>query len=537
MRKPPEDKLVAGTPPPTPTPTPSANQPPPPDTPQRPAEPTNQSAATGATLGTAQPTNQSAGGGRFEGPAPTNRPAGSGAPPHAAEPTAQPPGAWPAHYAAEPTNQSTGGGRFEGSAPTNRPAGGGAALGASEPTNQSAGGGATPHGTEPTNQSAGGGGRDAALDGIRGLAALGVWLLHVGGNTGVIYRDGMFAWMTTRLGIAVPIFFLLSGLLLFRPWAKAFVEGGRAPGTPRYLWRRLLRVFPAYWLVTALALWAWSSLDGYGWATWMLMLQNYTGQGQAPDGLYQMWTMPIELAFYLALPLIAWCLGVWARRGNRAVRLLGGIAVLPVISIATVVAAHVWDQPQLALWLPHHLIYFAAGMAMAVLSVWIKESRALDSLAPQLLVLAVLLYAMLSTELAGPRTLTLPSLSQSLWRMMLETAVAVLVVAPFALAPRTDSLRHRVLGNPVSAYLGRISYSVFLWHAPVITLYYKVTDAEPFNGNFWPVATFTLIGTLLISAGSYHLVEENALRLSGLRRRVPVPPPEPPAREPSGAAR
>ncbi|WP_312896230.1 acyltransferase family protein [Nonomuraea endophytica] len=383
----------------------------------------------------------------------------------------------------------------------------------------------------------GGGGRDAALDGIRGLAALGVWLLHVGGNTGVIYRDGMFAWMTTRLGIAVPIFFLLSGLLLFRPWAKAFIEGTQAPGTPRYLWRRLLRVFPAYWLVTALALWAWSSLDGFGWATWMLMLQNYTAQGQAPDGLYQMWTMPIELAFYLALPLIAWCLGVWARRGNRPVRLLGGIAVLPVISIATVVAAHVWDQPQMALWLPHHLIYFAAGMAMAVLSVWIKESRALDSLAPQLLVLAVLLYAMLSTELAGPRTLTLPSLSQSLWRMVLETAVAVLIVAPFALAPRADSLRHRVLGNPVSAYLGRISYSVFLWHAPVITLYYKVTDAEPFNGNFWPVATFTLIGTLLISAGSYHLVEENALRLSGLRRRVPAPPPEPPAREPSGAAR
>ncbi|MBB5074642.1 peptidoglycan/LPS O-acetylase OafA/YrhL [Nonomuraea endophytica] len=343
--------------------------------------------------------------------------------------------------------------------------------------------------------------------------------------------------MTTRLGIAVPIFFLLSGLLLFRPWAKAFIEGTQAPGTPRYLWRRLLRVFPAYWLVTALALWAWSSLDGFGWATWMLMLQNYTAQGQAPDGLYQMWTMPIELAFYLALPLIAWCLGVWARRGNRPVRLLGGIAVLPVISIATVVAAHVWDQPQMALWLPHHLIYFAAGMAMAVLSVWIKESRALDSLAPQLLVLAVLLYAMLSTELAGPRTLTLPSLSQSLWRMVLETAVAVLIVAPFALAPRADSLRHRVLGNPVSAYLGRISYSVFLWHAPVITLYYKVTDAEPFNGNFWPVATFTLIGTLLISAGSYHLVEENALRLSGLRRRVPAPPPEPPAREPSGAAR
>lgn len=377
--------------------------------------------------------------------------------------------------------------------------------------------------------------RDAALDGIRGLAALGVWVLHVGGNTGVIYRDGMFAWMTTRLGIAVPIFFLLSGMLLYRPWARAVIEGGEAPGAGRYLWRRLLRVFPAYWVVTALALWAWSSLDGYGWATWMLMLQNYTKQGQAPDGLYQMWTMPIELAFYLVLPLLAWLLGRWARGGNRPVRLLCGIAVLPVISIGTLVASHVWDQPQLALWLPYHLIFFAAGMALAVLSVWIRESTALDSLAPQLLVLALLLYAMLSTELAGPRTLQLPTMSQSLWRMILETTVAVLVVAPFALAPRHDSLRHRVLGNPVSAYLGRISYSVFLWHAPVITLYYKVTDAQPFNGNFWPVALFTFVGTLLVSAGSYHLIEENAQRLSG-RRRVPAPPPEPQTPQPVAPA-
>jgi peptidoglycan/LPS O-acetylase OafA/YrhL len=380
------------------------------------------------------------------------------------------------------------------------------------------------------------GGRDAALDGIRGLAALGVWLLHVGGNTGVIYRDGMLAWMTTRLGIAVPIFFVLSGLLLYRPFARAVLDGGPPPSTGRYLWRRVLRVFPAYWLVVALALWAWSSPDWYDWLTWLLMLQNYTEQGRPPDGLYQMWTMPIELAFYLLLPLLAWALGRWARRGapaSRPVRLLGGLAVLPVVSLATVVAGHVADQPQFALWLPHHLVYFAAGMAMAVLSVWIGRSRALDSLAPQLLVLALLLFALLSTELAGPRTLSLPTLSQSLWRMVLETAVAVLVVAPFALAPRGGSLRYRLLGNPVSAYLGRISYSVFLWHAPVITLYYLLSGAEPFNGDFWPVAMFTLVLTLLVSAGSHHLVEESALRLSG-RRRAPAPPP--PAREPAAPA-
>ncbi|GGO69485.1 acyltransferase family protein [Nonomuraea cavernae] len=370
--------------------------------------------------------------------------------------------------------------------------------------------------------------RDGALDGIRALAALGVWVLHVAGNTGVMYREGMFAWMTTRLGVAVPIFFLLSGLLLYRPWVRALLEDSPAPRPGLYLWRRVFRVMPAYWVVTFLALLAWSSMDWTGWAKWLLLLQNYTEQDRAPDGLYQMWTMPIEMAFYLVLPLLAWLLHQWARRGNRPVRLLAGIAVLPVISVASVIVSHAADEPEMALWLPHHLIYFAAGMAMAVLSVWRKEIKAIDALAPQLLVLALLLYVVLSTELAGPRTLTLPDVGQSLWRMGLEASVAILLVAPFALAPRHDSLRHRVLGNPVTAYLGRISYSFFLWHAPVITLYYKVTGTQPFTGDFVQVAILTFVGTMLVSVASYHLIEENALRLSR-RGSAPAPPPDAPA--------
>ncbi|TYB51220.1 acyltransferase [Nonomuraea sp. PA05] len=378
--------------------------------------------------------------------------------------------------------------------------------------------------------------RDAALDGIRAIAALGVWLLHVGSNTGVMYREGMLPWMMSRLGIAVPIFFLLSGLLLYRPWARAVIEDTARPKPARYLWRRIMRVMPVYWLVTALALWAWSSFDWTGWLKWMLLAQNFFPDDPAPDGLYQMWTLPIEMSFYLLLPIMAWLLHRFARGGNRPVRLLVGISVLPVICVATVAVARLYELPQLALLLPYHLVYFACGMAMAVLSVWIGHSRVIDSLAPQLLVLAGLLYALLSTGLAGPRTLTLPTLSQSLWRITLEAAVAVLLVAPFALASRPDSARNRVLGNPVSAYLGRISYSFFLWHAPVITLQLKLTGAQPFQGDFVSVAVVSFIVTLLLSIGSYHLIEVSALRLSGHRSapapRRPAPAPQPAAPAP-----
>lgn len=367
-------------------------------------------------------------------------------------------------------------------------------------------------------------GRDAALDGIRAVAALGVWLLHVGSNTGVMYRDGMLNWLMSRLGVAVPIFFLLSGLLLYRPWARAVIEDTPRPRPLGYLWRRVLRVMPVYWLVSALALWAWTSYDWTGWLKWMLLAQNFFPDDPTPDGLYQMWTLPIEMSFYVVLPVLAWALHRWARGGNRPVRLLAGISVLPAISVVTVVVARLAELPDLALLLPYHLVFFGCGMAMAVLSVWIGHSRVIESLAPQLLVLAGLLYVLLSTELAGPRTLVIPTLSQSLWRMALETAVSVLLVAPFALASRPESLRNRVLGNPVAAYLGRISYSFFLWHAPVITLQLKLTGAQPFQADFTSVAVISFVVTTLLSVGSYHLIEVSALKLSR-HRSAPASPP------------
>ncbi|MFC5815284.1 acyltransferase family protein [Nonomuraea harbinensis] len=378
--------------------------------------------------------------------------------------------------------------------------------------------------------------RDAALDGIRALAALGVWLLHVASNTGVMYGEGMYAWLLSRLGMAVPVFFLLSGLLLYRPWAKAAIEGAPRPAAGLYLWRRALRVLPVYWLVASLALWAWTPLDWTGWVVWLLLLQNYVPGLHSAEGLYQMWTLPIEMAFYLVLPLLGWALHRWAARGgNVPVRLLWGIAVLPVVSVASVVAARVLEVPDLALWLPYHLVFFACGMAMAVLSVWLGGSRVIGSLAPQLLVLAFLLYAVLSTPLAGPRTLTLPTLGESMVRMTLEAAVAVLLVAPFALAPDPGSLRHRLLGNPVAAYLGRISYSFFLWHAPVITLHRQITGDPPFTGDFTSLAVVSFIVSLLLSIASYHLIEHVALTL-GRRRSAPARPPEAPAPRPVAPA-
>src|SRR6266581_6700257 len=75
-----------------------------------------------------------------------------------------------------------------------------------------------------------------------------------GGETGYAFTGTPASWVVSRGDIGVPIFFTLSGLLLFRPWARAVLQGGQAPKAGPYLWRRALRILPVYWAVVLIAL-------------------------------------------------------------------------------------------------------------------------------------------------------------------------------------------------------------------------------------------------------------------------------------------
>ena len=90
-------------------------------------------------------------------------------------------------------------------------------------------------------------GRSIALDALRGLAALSVVVFHVWvyarpvpGSTLATVPDKFLN--EGRLGLI--LFFVLSGYLLYLPWARAALDGGRAPGLGRYTLRRAARIVP-----------------------------------------------------------------------------------------------------------------------------------------------------------------------------------------------------------------------------------------------------------------------------------------------------
>ena len=96
--------------------------------------------------------------------------------------------------------------------------------------------------------------RVASLTGIRAIAALLVMATHAAYTTGK-YTHGYIGLVYSRMEIGVPIFFVLSGFLLFGPWVKAVASDGASPSVRRYAWHRVRRIMPAY-VVTVLVAFA-----------------------------------------------------------------------------------------------------------------------------------------------------------------------------------------------------------------------------------------------------------------------------------------
>src|SRR5664279_4001872 len=175
----------------------------------------------------------------------------------------------------------------------------------------------------------------ACFDGLRAIAAVSVLLLHTAWVSGFTQRSSLGAY-TSRLEIGVSVFFLISGFLLYRPYAVSHLTGIPRPNTRRFWERRLLRIVPAYWLALTLLAYVFHSVTmGPGWqgvVSQYLFLQIYLPT-QIFFGITQAWSLCTEMSFYLFLPFYAALVSL--RRRAQSVQVaweLAGIAVLFVIS-------------------------------------------------------------------------------------------------------------------------------------------------------------------------------------------------------------
>jgi peptidoglycan/LPS O-acetylase OafA/YrhL len=322
--------------------------------------------------------------------------------------------------------------------------------------------------------------RVASLTGIRGVASLLVVATHAAYTTGK-YTHGYVGLVYSRMEIGVPIFFVLSGFLLFGPWVKATATGGPSPSVRRYAWHRVRRIMPAYavTVVAAYAVYHFRDAGPNPGHTWIGFLRNltltqiYTDQymySYLHQALTQMWSLAVEVAFYVVLPLLAWLLlTVLCRRQWRPLLLLGGLVLLGGVTPAWLTFVHTvdWLPDGARLWLPTYLLWFVAGMMLAVLA-----RMGVRCYAFAVLPVAVVSYFIASTPIAGEPTTSPYALAPAIWKAVFYAVIATLAVAPLALGDR--GWYARFLASRPMVFLGEISYEIFLIH--LITMELVMTD-------------------------------------------------------------
>ena len=322
--------------------------------------------------------------------------------------------------------------------------------------------------------------RFEALDGLRALAMLAVFGYHFGlGIFSVMEWHDIGYRIVPNLDVGVEIFFVLSGFLIFRPFAAANLQSGPRPVLRHYFIRRALRIYPAYWVaLTAFLLFDEVRIHGGvgAYLAHYALLHTYRPQslGNAFDGIGPSWSLVVEVSFYAVVPFIAWLLRCVSQGGHLAALAalwLGGLAVRYI----TV------DHPMNGTWhgylksfvgvLPMAMAALAPGMMLAVLTVreHARLARGAQRLWPYWLV-ALGLFGVLMWK--APTGVFDPfrheGSPQSRWHTMVTPLIAILLVGPVVLGPPRIGVVRALLRSRVAVWLGTVSFGAYLWHHPLL---------------------------------------------------------------------
>ena len=381
--------------------------------------------------------------------------------------------------------------------------------------------------------------RSRALDGVRALAALGVVVYHCALESGILLRIERTQPITSSLlwnlgNFSVCVFFLLSGLLLFRPFAAAILFGRKAPALPGYFERRFLRIYPAYWvaLIGYLLIAGSANVDGGAFGLLTLTERQLNRETIFP-GIPAAWTLFIEVAFYVFLPIFSIGLMLLCRRRstrtrtNLTVAALAGLAITAHLWIGLVIASHRGNL-RLQMNLPTYLGWFALGMFLIVLQLLRENGRWMPR---SLLELAehpgwcwagsaVVFCAAASMRLIQIEKSTLnESILEIQARMGLQGTAAFLLLLPLVVGTR-PSRCHSMISTRRLAWVGVVSYGVYLWHQAIIKETLKHTAISADLVGYLKLMAIVIPISLLIGWISFRFLERPALSLAARSRKA-----------------
>jgi len=340
------------------------------------------------------------------------------------------------------------------------------------------------------------------IDSVRGIAALAVVYFHLAlllRTAGRSSWDFVFFTDVVDAGkVGVVAFFIVSGMVIPHSLTRE-----AANPIKRFAVRRFFRLYPAYWLSALLALLGLYLMDGKDWpgpfflwrgdgapvwSTFLVnlsMLQRFLG---VPDMIGLYWTLQVELIFYLL------CAALFAvRRTGREHWLALGFLACAVLAAAA--------RGELAIRIPVGLALALALMFWG--SVWRRYvvDRDPDALRWSVCFLAAFALLMPLISVLG-YDMDL-GFRETWYRYLLSYFAAVGLVVLVTLC----QLQGRVL-----SWLGRVSYSIYLFHPLVLATYFMLVPVAALPPHVHVVLVIAL--TLCVAQLVYACVEAPAMRYS-----------------------
>jgi peptidoglycan/LPS O-acetylase OafA/YrhL len=310
------------------------------------------------------------------------------------------------------------------------------------------------------------------LTGLRGIAACWVMLFHLWGLARAprVVVAGLDLTPLFSVGyLGVDLFFVLSGFLLGLPFLAWALGRKPFPDLRTYAKRRCLRVLPAFYIQLAILVVAGFLVTG-AWPIGLRQLFAYLGMqfvffdGIAPmlNGVW--WTLPVEWNFYLVLPLLGlafararwWLVALGVLVAVFAFRVFCYDLLLANRSIGPIA------YPMI-IQLPGRLDEFVFGMLAALFHLRRRIPAPRRDTTLLALGLAGVVALMLGLDGRGDIFAT----GDTRWIFVYATcAGASLALVVYAAAARVR-VAQWLFGGRVLAFLGTISYSLYLWHLVV----------------------------------------------------------------------
>lgn len=339
------------------------------------------------------------------------------------------------------------------------------------------------------------------LDGLRGVAILLVLFYHVWDHFGTKQElpENLFPLSFLLAGnTGVTLFFLLSGFLVSRPFFKG-LQQGEMPGLRQYALQRALRILPPYYVVGLFGLLYTQQYD-----QWLPVLLFSSAGYDLGHFSAVWWSLATEVQFYLLVPLLFLTLCSVPRR--TAVFLLCGCGLalyVLVISKSSLAITGFELQYHLILSVIGQMPAFLSGMFLGLLLS--HEHRRLSVSMSTLLLLALLLllaWVLLPAARMGPRLYIWHAPWYVLPEALLWGGITWVMLV-------REQPAFSLLDNRLTRFFGRISFSLYLVHMPIIQVFQEHADSSA----PWVDAVLVILLSIALAQVLYWLIEKPSLLL------------------------